>query len=221
MKLAGKCPPEPGELEAVNERGFDHVELMLQEEHLDRFDETLAAVRDSDLNTASIHTPHVSLSGIGYFEEADRLAAELDALLVVHSQFMHHVHIDRVEQEVNFQAEYSYENNPGVSSHHFKNLILNQGFDITLDTAHLFMAEENYLKELESLLDSYSSRIEVIHLCDASPTEDGLGFGEGDMDMEKVCRLIHSSEFDGVLVFEVMPEHQAEALQKWKSYTKK
>jgi sugar phosphate isomerase/epimerase len=219
MRLAGKCPPEPGELEEVSERGFDHVELMLREEHLDRFDESLEAAEDADLDVASIHTPHVALDGLEYFRKADELAAELDAFLVVHSQYMHHVHIDRIEQQMDFQADYGYENNPGASGHHLRNMILEPGHGLALDTAHLFMAEENYLEELESLLDSYTERVGVIHLCDANPTEDGLGFGEGDMDMERVCQVIDGSGFDGVLVFEVMPGHQESALERWKEYT--
>ncbi|MFB6190280.1 MAG: sugar phosphate isomerase/epimerase family protein [Candidatus Nanohaloarchaea archaeon] len=219
MKLAGKCPPEPGEMEAVNERGFDHVELMLRKEHLERFDDCLEAAKDADLNVASIHTPHVTLDEPIYFRKADELAAELDAFLVVHSQYMHHVHIDRLEQQADFQADYGYENNPGASAYSLRNIILDQGHDLALDTAHLFMAEENYLDELEVLLDSYPDRIDVIHLCDSSPTEDGLGFGEGEMDMEQVCQVIDDSGFDGVLVFEVMPEHQEEAVRKWEKYT--
>lgn len=219
MKLAGKCPPEPDELEEVKKRGFEHAELMLEKDHLDRFGDSLEAARDSDLDIASIHTPHVSLPEIGYFEEADRLAVELDAFLVVHSQFLHHIHIGRIEQQIDFQAEYGYENNPGAASRHIRNLIVEQDFNLALDTAHLFMAEENYLEELESLLSSYPGRTGVIHICDASPTEDGLGFGEGDMDMERVCQLIDRSGFDGVLVFEVMPEYQEQALEKWEEYT--
>lgn len=78
---------------------------------------------------------------------------------------------------------------------------------------------ENYIDEIRQFLNSYTDRINLIHLCDATTTEDGLAFGDGDMDMEKVSEMIYGN-FDGILVLEVMPEHQADARKKLEQYMK-
>ncbi|MFB6147741.1 MAG: sugar phosphate isomerase/epimerase family protein [Candidatus Nanohaloarchaea archaeon] len=216
MKTAGKCPPEKEELEKVAEC-FYHTELYLEKHHLDEFGETLEQARKADVDIASIHTPHVSLDELHYFREADRLADELDAYLVVHSQFIHHTHIGKVEERIDFRASYGYENNPGVSVHHLENVILGRGKELALDTAHLYLAEPDYLEQMELLLEE--ADVQLIHLADASDTEDGLPFGDGEMDMEEVCRVIDRSSFDGIVVLEVMPGRQEEAREKWEEYT--
>jgi hypothetical protein len=38
------------------------------------------------------------------------------------------------------------------------------------------------------------------------------------MDMRKTCRMISDSNYEGIVVLEVMPEHQKEALEKWRKY---
>ncbi|MFB6144536.1 MAG: sugar phosphate isomerase/epimerase family protein [Candidatus Nanohaloarchaea archaeon] len=216
MKLAGKCPPEREELRRVRERGFEHTELMLKKEHLDSFGESLEAAPEAEVEVVSIHTPHVTFQELEYFRKAEELAGKLDAFLVVHSQYMHHVHIPRIEEQMDFSADYGYENNPGASAHHLRQNIFDRDPSLALDTAHLYMAEEDYIDRLEDLLDDDTA---LIHLCDAIKTEDGLGFDQGEMDMEAVCKAIDGSGFDGILVLEVMPECQEEAREKWEKYT--
>lgn len=219
MMVAGKCPPEEEELRAAKQRGFESVELYLEKRHLDSFDETLESCRTAEVEIVSIHTPHVTIHEKGYFEKAGELAEELDAFLVFHSQFLHHVNIPELERDVSINADYGYENNPGISAHAIENLILGRGHRMVLDTAHLYIAEKDFSTALEQFLDNHSDMIGVVHVCDSTKLEDGLGFGEGEIDMERTCKAIAGSDYDGPVVLEVMPEGQTEALEKWRDWT--
>jgi len=148
---------------------------------------------------------------------ADKLAEELDAYLVFHSQYLHHTHIPELEN-LEIKSEYGYENNPGASKNILQNAIINEGYELVLDTAHFYLGDHSP-KDLEKFLERNIDQINVIHLCDSSNTEDGLGFGEGVMDMEEICQIIYNSDFDGIIVLEVMPDYQEDALRKWNSYT--
>ncbi|EHK01178.1 Xylose isomerase domain protein TIM barrel [Candidatus Haloredivivus sp. G17] len=219
MEVVGKCPPESAELEAAEERGFDKVELYTTREHFDNLEKTLEDVKEADVEVVSVHTPHVHIDNDkAYFWMADYLCREIDAYLVFHSQYMHHAHIPQLE-ELKIKSDYGYENNPGASKEHITANILEKDYQMVLDTAHFFMAEENYLEEIEGLLDSYGDQIDLIHLCDSTMTDDGLAFGEGEMDMEAVSRIIDESGLDGILVLEVMPEDQRDAREKFERYT--
>ena len=88
-----------------------------------------------------------------------------------------------------------------------------------LDTAHLYIGEKEFFEALDHFVNHRSNRIKVTHLCDSTEVKDGLGFGEGGMDMEQTCKMIAASNYDGVVVLEVMPDEQEEALKKWRSYT--
>jgi len=218
MIVAGKCPPEKEELRYAAERGFEHVELYLEKKHLDQIEETVENVKKSDVEAVSVHTPHVSLDNRGYLKLADYLASELNAYLVFHSQFLHHTHIPELEK-LNIKSSYGYENNPGVSKTFLEKGIVEQGHELVLDTAHFFLGDHSS-EDFRSFLETNIECIELIHLCDSSWTKDGLPFGEGDMDMERFCQDIDNSGFDGILVFEVMPDHQEDAFEKWKNYTR-
>ncbi|MFP4038844.1 MAG: sugar phosphate isomerase/epimerase family protein [Candidatus Nanohaloarchaea archaeon] len=214
MNVAGKCPPEPEELHEAEEKGFNNVELYLEKKHVNRLEKTLKACRRSNLNVVSVHTPHVTPEEEEYLEKAGELAEELEAYLVIHSQCFHHVHIPELEK-LSIQDRYGYENNPGISVYHLEKTILEKDHDLVLDTAHLYMS--GMIEELPRILREWSNQIKVIHLCDSTDLEDGLAFGAGDMEMEKIIQGIKASEFDGIVVLEVMPEHQEEALEIWRN----
>ena len=219
MIIAGKCPPEKEELEAAKKRGFENVELYLERQHIDNYDKSLQNCKNADVNVVSVHTPHAYPDENGYFEGAGHLADELDAKVVFHSKYVHHYNIPDLEK-MDMAAEYGYENNPGVSAFALENLILGRGHDLVLDTAHLFIGEEDFVHALKHFVNHRSDQIQVIHLCDSTYTTDGLGFGEGDIDMEEISKIILNSNYDEILVLEVMPEHQRDALekiQKWRS----
>lgn len=216
MRLIGKCPPEIDSLSAANERGFDAVEIYLTKDHIDEFDETLTNIQETSIEVASIHTPHVTTQDLSYFEKADDLAKSVGGTLVVHSQYLHHTHIDELEA-IDFDADYGYENNPGASKYYIENSILGEGFDLILDTAHLFMAEQEYLGAIEDLLQRYESQIPVIHLNDATTLEDGLPFGDGEIDLKNTVDLL-GNYYTGDVILEVMPEYQSNALSKTRSW---
>jgi sugar phosphate isomerase/epimerase len=147
---------------------------------------------------------------------ADKLAQEVDAYLVFHSQYMHHTHIPDLEK-LEIESNYGYENNPGVSKTFLENAIIKQGHELVLDTAHFYLGDHT-TSEMKQFLEQNIDQISLIHLCDSSDIKDGLGFGEGIMDMKAVCKVIDNSDFDGIVVLEVMPDYQKDAFQKWKNY---
>ena len=216
MQVAGKCPPEKGELESVNERGFENTELYLERKHLDRYEETLQNCREANVNIQSIHTPHVAPEEEEYFRKSDQLAEELDATLVVHSMYLHHINIPKIES-IGFKSDHGYENNPGISPRHLEEMIMKQDRNMVLDTAHLYMtSSRRFEANLKYLLSNYSDQISLIHVCDSTMREDGLGLGEGEMKIESMIEII-SENYSGKVTLEVMPEHQGDALQKWNS----
>lgn len=216
MDVAGKCPPEPDALDAATDRGFEVIELYLEKDHLESVEDTLTDIETSDVAVVSVHTPHVSLGEKEYLLQADRLAAALDAYVVFHSRYLNHVDTPQLE-ELDLSAEYGYENKTGVSVRHLEHMILKQGHDIVLDVAHLFMAEADYLGTLEYLLTEYGTQIELLHLCDSTPVQDGLGFGAGEMNLRATTEVIERI-FDGTVVLEVMPADQRAALETFVRY---
>lgn len=217
VTLAGKCRPEPEALDEIRELGFDAIELQLLSEHLDAFDRSLAAAERSGLDVASVHTPHVTLEETEYLSLADAFAAELGSRLVVHSQYVQHVHIPDLET-LEFGSEYAYENNPGSSYYHLENAILDEGHDLVLDTAHLYMAERRYLSTLETLLREHADDVPVVHLSDSTRRRDGLQFGTGVVDLRRTSRLLKRL-LDGVVVLEVHPPAaQANAREVFQTY---
>jgi sugar phosphate isomerase/epimerase len=217
MIVAGKCRPEEGKIQEIVEKGFEHTELYLKTDHLDSFDKTVANCREADIDISSVHTPHVLPEDEEHFKKTDRLAEKLNATMVVHSQYLHHIHIDRVLEKYNFQSEYGYENNPGMSIPHLEKIILNPRHQMVLDTAHLYMSSgKDFQQNLEYFLNNHGNQIPLVHVCDSTMKNDGLAFGEGDMNMKRTVKTI-KEKFNGKVTLEVMPEHQEDALQKWSS----
>lgn len=214
--VGGKSSPNINQLTAAVERGFDQIELYIEREHLDRFDETVRNVRNAALNVVSVHTPHVPIDTPEYLQAADNLADDLDAYLVVHSDRIIHTYTPALEN-LGFQSNYGYESNPGVSARHIQSMILEPGHDFVLDTAHMFMAEAEFLDQTAKLLRDYPDQIPVVHLCDSIMTEDGLGFGKGIIQMERVVKLLEQ-EFKGIVILEVMPDEQVNAKQKFERW---
>lgn len=214
--IAGKCSPEPDVLAAADDRGFDTVELYLEKQHLETVTEALETVEASNMDVVSVHTPHVPLAEKEYLLKTDELAGALNATIVFHSRYLNHVDTPQLE-ELDLDATYGYENKTGVSVRHLEHMVLKQGYDLVLDVAHLFMAEADYLGALEYLLTEYDNQIELLHLCDSTPVQDGLRFGAGDMDLRATTEVIERT-FDGTVILEVMPADQRAALEAFVRY---
>lgn len=209
MNVLGKCAPAHDALQAAADRGFEAVELYLTVDDLVAVDETANTVERASVDAEVVHTPHVQPEDERSFRLADELADLLDAYLIVHSQYLQHTHIPTLEA-YEFDVAYGYENNPGASVFHLKNLVLEQGHDLVLDTAHLYTAERSYLDALERLLRRFGEQIQVVHLTDGTLTTDGLAFGRGEIDLDATTQLI-DNHHDGMTVLEVMPEDQRDA----------
>lgn len=216
ITVAGKAPPDSEELRLVKSHGFDEVELYLEPHHLSDLNSTIEIVENAPLDVVSVHTPHVSVDESAVLRRSDRLASVLGAYLVVHSNRIAHTFVPELE-ELQFQSAYGYESNPGVSVHHIENTILKRGLGFVLDTAHIYMAETDYLAAIDQLLREWGDGIEIVHLCDSSSTVDGLGLGRGEMDIERVVGLLWD-RFDGTVVLEVMPEEQGQSLGRLNTY---
>ncbi|ACV10641.1 Xylose isomerase domain protein TIM barrel [Halorhabdus utahensis DSM 12940] len=215
--VAGKCAPEPAALAAAADRGFDAVELYLERQHLDALEETVQVVEDAAVSAASVHTPHVTPEEHEYYELTDRLAVELDAYLVLHSKYVMHVFAPEVEA-IGFDAAHGHENNTGASVMHLEEMILARDNGLVLDTAHLYTAEREYHDALAYLLSTYPDQIGLIHLTDSTRRDDGLPFGDGEIDLEATVRAIRDSAFDGPIVLEVSQDAQADALAVFEDY---
>ncbi|GCF12828.1 hypothetical protein Harman_07630 [Haloarcula mannanilytica] len=212
MHLVGKCPPSPDALAAAADRGFDSVELHLRPSDLDSVEATAETVERSPVTALSVHTLHARPDDPEPFRQSDALADRLDAYLVVHSQYAQHTHTEQLDA-YDFSAPYGYENNPGMSGHSLRNLVLDRGHDLVLDTAHLYMAEPAYLDALSGLLREYGDQIQVVHFTDGTSLEDGLAFGDGDIPLERTADAL-DAHFDGAVVLEVMPDDQADARRR-------
>lgn len=206
MRIAGKCPPEPGELEEAADRGFECVELYLETPHLDRYEESVAALEQSDVDVVSVHTPHVTVEEREYLERAAYLAERFDARLVMHSARIGLRQAIEIGETIPYD-DIAYEASPGVSRHAIESIVLGQGKDLVVDVAHLYIASDEFVEDLAALLEHAAH----LHLCDSTAIEDGLGFGEGKMDIERTIETVLESSFDGDTVLEVMPDHQEPA----------
>lgn len=215
MILAGKAPPEKDELRDVEERGFENVELYLEKKHLDSFEESIRNTRESKLNVVSIHTPHLPISDKNYFLKADSMAVELDAFLVFHSGQISLQKVPTIESW-NLESEHGYEGHSGISAEGLRNLVIDRGCNAVADIAHLYIGEDDILSSFSNLLEE--NAVKVLHLCDSTKQKDGLGFGKGSVPVEEACRAVKDSGYDGIVVLEVMPEDQADALEKWREY---
>jgi sugar phosphate isomerase/epimerase len=218
MDVAGKALPTAESLAATADRGFDATELHLPDGALDDLDATVDVVDDADIAVESVHTPHVTHEALDRIERADALARRLDATLVVHSQYLGHVHTSRLAA-LDLRSRHAFENNPGASVRHLEAQVLDAGHDLVLDVAHLYTAHGDYLERVEALLSAYGDRIPVVHLADATLTADGLPFGDGEMDLAATTRLLADGlPGDATVVLEVMPNRQVEARERVEAY---
>lgn len=219
LQLSGKFRPTDDEQrEMISESDFENAEVYLARTDLDDLSYTQRCIDESDVNISTVHTPHVTADETEYLKKADELAVKNDSYLVFDSISIPLNNISFVEDDIDFEADYGYENPAGGSRRHLESTIIEPGHDLVLDTAHLFCAHENYLEEMEDILENYSDRIGTIHFCDSVRDKDGLPLGEGEMDIETTYNKIVESDYEGSLVLEVPEIHQEEALQKCREY---
>jgi sugar phosphate isomerase/epimerase len=216
MKLASKVEPRSDRLKEAYQKGFEHTELYLTTEMLDKRDDIVDVCKRSRINIASVHTPHCKAeqNPLPYYRKSDRLAKELDATLVIDSapigmSMMRDMVLP--PSEISAQS-YGYENNPSDSEHYIRVNHLGKGHRLILDTAHINMTEKEYLPFIEECLSIYSAEeIPVIHLADGTLNDDGVPLGDGTVDVPAIVNLIDKYDYGGTVVLEVMQEHQEPA----------
>ena len=215
MIISGKCPPNANELKHASESGFENVELYLTTEHLDEFQHTVDVCTDAEVNITSVHTPHVWRHQHKYFRLSNKLADHFNAVLVVHSSAVGLIDLNSVTDTVDFTVTHGFENGNGDSELYIQNHVFQQGRKFILDTAHLYtgVGKEDFYTVFEDLITTHRDSIPLIHLCDSTELREGLPFGDGEMDLERVIQLL-DQEYEGIVVLEVMPEFQAAALEK-------
>lgn len=222
LQIAGKFRPTDDEQrEMVSESDFENAEVYLTRSDLDNLSDTQRCIDNSGVNISTVHTPHVTADEKEYLKKADKLAVENDSYLVFDSISIPLNNISFVEEEIDFEADYGYENPAGGSKRHLESTIIEPGHDLVLDTAHLFCAHEDYLEQIDDLLNNYADRTGAIHLCDSFRDKDGVPFEEGEMDMESTYQTILDSGYKGPVILEVENSHQEEALEKCREYSVK
>lgn len=217
MKLAGKCEPDVDTINGLVDAGFDHIELYLTPRILDEQDAIVEQCKDSDANIATVHTPHVDIGAdpTDYLHQTNRIAAELNATLVVDSNPTSTRYTPDIIPDSAIDApSYGYENDPSVSAYYLRLNHLDQGLPLVLDTAHIHMTEPDYLAFIESLLATYDTDLlPVIHLADGTRTNDGLPLGDGTIDLAAIVDMLYTYEYEGTVVLETPQSAQPDALE--------
>lgn len=224
MKVAGKS--DPWSLDEVYQEGFEHVELYLNTKILNSnsINEIVQLCKNADVNIASVHTPHISLEDekqIQYFEKTDEIASLLNAVLVLDSNptstryLMNFMPVSSIDSET-----FGYENDPSVSEYYTKNYHLEKGYPLVYDTAHMHMSERDQIEMLEYLLQTQKTEmLPAIHMADGTLHNDGVAFGEGSINLSKSVDLLHTYDYQGVVVLETPREAQQEALEFFNDVT--
>lgn len=215
MNISGKCPPNATELKQAATSGFENVELYLTKAHLDNFQHTVSVCTAADVNITSVHTPHVWRHEHEYFRLSNELADHFDAVLVVHSSAVGLIDLHAVTDNVEFTVPHGFENGNGDSDLYIRNHVFEQERQFILDTAHLYtgVGHEEFYTVFENLISTYGDSIPLIHLCDATELREGLPFGEGEINLDRIISYLDRN-YGGIVVLEVMPEYQGDALRQ-------
>lgn len=224
MKLTGKVEPDRDTINEFVDYGYDYFELYLDTEILDNHtvDEIVEECELSNGEIATVHTPHIGVDtpSTPYYDMTDEIANRLDAVFVLDSNPISTEGMARVLPEEKISAdEFGYENDPSVSKYYIKNFQLSKDYPIVFDTAHMHMSEEVYLPFLEYLLQNLTvEELPAIHLADGVRNNDGLPFGDGTVDIEKIVNLLDTYDYEGPVVLETYQEHQKDALDIVQGY---
>lgn len=214
MKPAGKSAPTTESLGRTMADGFDATELYLEPHHLEEdMDALVGRLQDTELDIVSAHTPHDRRNRKELFQQTATLCDRLGALCVFHTGYM--IEKKAVKDAADLAVDQiAFENQPGTSRQAIEELVLGQGHDLVLDIAHLYMASDEFYADLEALTPEASH----IHLCDSTLTQDGLGFGDGDIDIDRTISILSESTYDGYAVLEVPVERQGTALTRIRNH---
>lgn len=219
LTLSGKVEPHLSSIEDLYQEGFNNFEMYLSTDILDNTSvkDILETCDESPGTFTSVHTPHVDIEQSNckkYYEQTDRIADELDSVLVFDSNptSIRYAPIIYPPSDIN-ASKYGYENDPSVSSYYLETTHLGEEYPIVLDTAHIHMSDPEYVSFIEKLLENYESLVPEFHLADAIRSQDGLAFGEGTVPIEEIVNLLQTYEFSGPVVLETSQDTQPDALE--------
>lgn len=230
MNIGGKSAPTYGELDKIPDE-FDYIEVYTKRKHVEdeeALKNSINTLKNSEYEPVSVHIPRIvkdeeiMADWQKYLKNTDKMAEELDALMVFDSPYIPQTHYAGTENDFNPDSDFALEHQAGISCEAIRNNILdspntNEDYGFVFDTAHIFVATPSSYKEKT---EEYANHMqtELIHFNDAVPQQDGKPFSEGDMEAQEIYEIIAESDFDGSVILEFMPEDQEEALEKVKEW---
>lgn len=213
--IVGKCPPEKEELNKQETRPFDATELYTEKTHFDDFETTLNNCRETSLDIAVVHTPHVQTHEISYIKSAEQLAEKLDAKLLLHST---HIPLNKASEiaETNLKIDdLVIENHTWATLEDIQDHIIDENKKLALDFAHLYRNNPELFQErLAQVFNDSHEYMGHLHLCDASSEQDHLQIGDDEMPISLIKEYI-KTKYDKMLTLELMPDEQEEALSRY------
>jgi sugar phosphate isomerase/epimerase len=216
--IAGKCEPDKEAFSNLYESGFTNFELYLNTTILDSLsvDEIVSECTSAPGNVVAVHTPHFNIqeNGKKYLQVTDTIAAELEAAVIFDSNPTSTRYIPSVYPTSDISASvYGYENDPSISKFYLETYHLGNELPLVLDTAHLHMSERTYIPFIEQVLSVYQDLIPVVHLAEATRVNDGLPYGSGSVELQRIVEILDTYNYSGIVTIETSQETQPEGLQ--------
>ncbi len=225
MILAGKTTPEYVNLTKAVHNGFRHLELSLEQKHLNNIEITKENIQTATDNLKktnktfeiiSIHTPHINKDETEYLKKTQDLAKEYNAYTIFHSTNL------TIEETIELaktmdQNHLLIENKTTMDIKSIVHNILSH-HDMVLDIAHLYRASQNIYNDLEILISTYKNKIKLIHMNDSTKQKDGLPIGDGDIDLPTIINILKKTAYAEPMIIETPTSTQAESKQKIMKY---
>lgn len=206
--IVGKCFVKKEDFEQAKRNGFHDVEIGLRKEDLKDVKKTISFLESSGLRVVAVHTPHADTGEEDFFSRSAQIAMHFSVFMILHSNRISEADSCRISRKIPYE-------NKGVEST-FGNIkviescLIKKGCGFVLDVAHFYIASGDFFADLEYLFKKYPSRVKWVHLCDSTKSNDGLPFGQGEIDIERLVKFL-DWHYNGKLTVEVMPEFQKAA----------
>lgn len=193
---------------------FDGFETYLTRSDFTEFQELKTTFKKYKDDIEVVHTPHVNWPEDKELLQQSLLLAEVtNAQVCFHSSYISLLLADKINNELTFPTTYGYESQNGNSYEFIKNTVFNNDLPFVYDLAHFYTGNpKNYLATVEDLLSTYNNQITLVHVCDATLTQDGLPLGKGELPVKDTWNLLEEY-YTGPVTLEVIPDYQLDALE--------
>lgn len=219
--LAGKTTPEYVNLTKAVHNGFRHLELALEQRHLNNIEITKENIRtaieelkktNKTFEIISIHTPHINKNETEYLKKTQDLAKEYNAYTIFHSTNL--TIEDTIELAKTIEQDHLLIENKTTMD--LKSIVHNilPYHDLVLDIAHLYRTSQNIYNDLEILISTYKNKIKLIHMNDSTKQKDGLPIGDGDIDFHTIINILKKTAYTEPMIIETPQSSQPESRQK-------